>query len=297
MLKLESESLNTMPGLHMLKRFTKLLFLTSLLSSASLAAPQRIASGTVGTDEILLELLRGSENRIVAVSHFADNPRYSFIKEIPKSIKGRVGGNVENLLLLKPDLVFIASYTAANISEQLKAAKVKVHVQKSFGSFADVKKNIREVGVLVGKKEGADQMVLDMEKKIDTALKKQKPCAKRPTFLQYVASDFLPGRGTIIDDVGEIAGYHNVLRDIKWQGWTQISQEVLVQQNPDVILVSNADAPSLEGMVAKLRSLPSWQNMEAVKKGRVLLIPDRLLYTVSQHAAELVTFLIEKRPC
>ncbi|RZA24137.1 MAG: ABC transporter substrate-binding protein [Proteobacteria bacterium] len=280
----------------MLKSLVIFLFSLSF-SSVAVSAPDRIASGTVGTDEILLDLLKGEEGRIVAVSHFAEDSRYSFISSVPKSIKGRVGGNIENLLLLKPDLVFIASYTAASISEQLKAAKVKVHVQKSFGSFRDIKENIREVGTLIGKTKESNAMVSGMETKVSEALKKQAPCARKPSFLQYVASDFLPGKDTIIDDVGEIAGYHNILRDIDWKGWTQISQEILVQQKPDVIIASAADAPNKEEFLKKLRASAAWQKMDAVKQGNVLFVPDRLLYTVSQHATELVTFLIENRPC
>ncbi|RZA20639.1 MAG: ABC transporter substrate-binding protein [Proteobacteria bacterium] len=280
----------------MLKSLVIFLFCVTS-SSLAIAAPDRIASGTVGTDEILLELLKGEESRIVAVSHFAEDPRYSFISAVPKSIRGRVGGNIENLLLQKPDLVFIASYTAASIAEQLKAAKVKVHVQKSFGSFRDIKENIHEVGRLIGKTKESNALVSDMETKVSAALKKQTACARKPSFLQYVASDFLPGKGTIIDDVGEIAGYHNVLRDIDWQGWTQISQEILVQQKPDVILASAADAANKDEFLKKLREHAAWQKMDAVKEGRVIFVPDRLLYTVSQHATELVTFLIENRPC
>lgn len=281
----------------MLKSFIKFAFCGLLIATEAGALPQRIASGTVGTDEILLNLLKGEESRLIAVSLFADNPRYSFLTEIPKTVKARVGDNIENLLLLKPDLVFIASYTASRISDQLKSAKVNVHVQRSFGSFGDIKANIREVGLKVGKGKEAEALVLGMDKKVEEALKKQKTCPRKPRFLQYVASDFLPGRGTIIDDVGEIAGYHNALRDINWQGWTPISQEVLAQQTPDVIIASAADASSKEALLEKLRTSPAWKNLNAVKKAQIVLVPDRLLYTVSHHAAELVTFLIENRPC
>lgn len=281
----------------MLKRIANVGLICAFLSSPAYALPQRIASGTVGTDEILLELLKGEESRLVAVSLFADDARYSFLTSIPKTVKARVGDNVENLLLLKPDLVFIASYTASTISEQLKAAKVKVHVQKSFGAYKDIQNNIREIGELVGKTREAQALVRAMDEKVEAARKKQETCKTKPTFLQYVSNDFVPGRGTIIDDVGEIAGYHNVLRDIGWKGWTQISQEVLVQQNPDVILASESDAPNKKILLDKLRTSPAWQKLTAVKDGKIIMIPERLLYTVSQHTADLLSYLISVRPC
>lgn len=286
-----------MSGLRMLRWFFKSLIVIGFLAGSAEALPQRIASGTVGTDEILLELLKGEESRLIAVSLFADDPRYSFIKAVPKTVKARVGDSIENLLLLRPDLVFIASYTAATISEQLKAAKVKVVVQKTFGSYKDIQNNILEIGSLVGKTSAAKGLVKAMDEKVSAIEKKAPKCAKKPTFLQFVSNDFVPGRETIIDDVGERAGYHNVLRDIDWKGWTQISQEVLVQQNPDVILASEADAPSREALLQRLRSLPAWQKLPAVKSGKIIIIPERLLYTVSHHTADLLSFLIQKRIC
>ncbi len=267
------------------------------LPAISLGFPQRIASGTVGSDEVLLELLKGEEHRLVAVSLFADNPKYSFIKQLPPHIKAKVGDNIENLLLLKPDLVFLASYTAANISAQLKAAKVNVHVQKSFGSYADVKNNIKEMGKLIGKDKAAEALIAEMDKTVEESRKKQKACSQKPSFLQYVANDFLPGKGTIIDDVGEIAGYHNILRDVSWEGWKAMSQEVLIQQNPDIILASSGEAKDAKRLVEILKSRPAWQKMSAVREERVLIVPDRLLYTVGQHTANLVAFLMENRPC
>ncbi len=284
----------------MWKKYGQIFTLCSWLFSAEVFAfPKKIASGTVGTDEVLLEILKGEEERIVALSKLADDPRYSFITQIPKSVKARVGDNVENVLLLKPDIVFLASYTGALISEQLKAAGIKVHVQKSFDSFDDVKANIQEVGNLVGKPKEALALVKGMEAKIARAKKEQKTCkkGKKPSFLQYVANDFLPGEGTIIDDVGHIAGYRNLLRDISWKGWAQISQEILIQQNPDVIIASENDAPTKEKMLEILRKSPTWKRMSAVREGRIILVPDRLLYTVSHHTADLVTFLITERPC
>jgi iron complex transport system substrate-binding protein len=246
---------------------------------------------------LLLALLKGEESRIVALSTFADNPKYSFITEIPKSVKARVGDNIESLLVLKPDLVIVASYTAAEITEQLKAAKVNVQVQKSFAGVKDIEDNIKEIGRLIGKDKEAQAMIANMEKTMDAAIGKQPKCKRRPTLLQYASSDILPGTETIIDDVAERAGYHNVLRDIAFKGWRPISGEILAQQKPDLIIASAADAASKEELIAKMKKSSGWQKLDAVQKGKVILIPDRLLYTVSYHVAELVAFLAEQLAC
>lgn len=281
------------------KRFLHIAAL-SLIFSAKLSAaasPQRIASGTVGTDETLLVLLKGEEQRLVALSTFADNPRYSFIQEIPKSVKARVGDNIESLLVVKPDLVILASYSSAEIQEQLKTAKVKVKVQKAFGGITDIETNIKELGTLVGKEKEAEILVASMEKTIADSRAKQPKCKKRPTVIQYASSYIIPGKGTIIDDVAERAGFHNALRDINFEGWSPISPEVLVQQKPDFIIASAADAPSKEALQKMLLQSSGWQKLDAVKKGRIILVPDRLLYTVSYHVGELLSFLAGELRC
>lgn len=281
------------------KRFLNIAAL-SLIFSANLSAaplPQRIASGTVGTDETLLELLKGEEQRIVALSTFADNPKYSFIQEIPKSVKARVGDNIESLLVLKPDLVILASYSSPEIIEQLKSAKVNVKVQKAFGGIQDIETNIKELGSFVGKEKEAEALVSSMEKKIGDALAKQPKCKKRPSLIQYATNYVIPGTETIIDDIAERAGFHNVLRDINFKGWSPISPEVLVQLKPDFIIASAADAPTKEGIQKLLLSSAGWQKLDAVKHARIILVPDRLLYTVSYHAAELAAFLAAELRC
>lgn len=281
------------------KRFLNIATL-SLLFSANLSAgamPQRIASGTVGTDETLLVLLKGEEQRLVALSTLADNPKYSFIQEIPKSVKARVGDNIESLLFVKPDLVVLASYSSADIIEQLKAAKVNVKVQKAFGGISDIETNIKELGALIGKEKEADILVDSMEKLIADALAKQPKCKKRPTVIQYASNYIVPGTDTIIDDIAERAGFHNVLRDINFKGWSPISAEVLVQLKPDFIIASAADASSKEALQKMLLQAAAWQKLDAVKNGRIILVPDRLLYTVSYHAAELLGFLATELRC
>ncbi len=283
----------------MFKCFAIATLLGHLISANLTAAnfPQRIASGTVGSDEILLTLLKGEEERLVAVSTFADDPRYSFITSLPPSVKARVGDGIESLLVLKPDLVIVAVYTAAAIQEQLKAAKVNVQVQKSFGAIKDIEANIVELGGLIGKDKEAAVLVASMESTIKDALAKQPKCKRRPTVLQYASSDILPGTATIIDDVAERAGFHNVLRDINFHGWSPISSEILVQQKPDYIIASAAEAPNKKALLEKLRHSAAWQKLEAVRSERIILVPGRLLYTVSHHAAELVALLAGEMSC
>ncbi len=274
-----------------------LWFLLVLANSVGFAAaPQRIASATVGTDEILFEILsrRQELHRLIAVSIFSDNKKYSHLDKIPSSIKGRVGDSVEALLALKPDLAIVASYNRQEISHQLNAAGVQVVLQENFRSLGDIQDNIRMIGRVTGTSKEADALVQEMQKELQ-ASKSASPCVGGdPTFIQYSSYDTVPGSGTIINDAAQHAGLQNLAARLKLSGWAPLSQEVLATLNPDFVVTSGEPAQKKEIQAQLLRS-PAWQKLKAVQAGRLIIIPDRQLYTVSHHVTKLVKTLAAAR--
>jgi iron complex transport system substrate-binding protein len=277
-----------------------MLILGLVLSAASgwAAPPQRIASATVGTDEILFEILsrRQELHRLVAVSIFSDNKNYSHLDKIPASIKGRVGDSVEALVALKPDLAILASYNRREIQHQLKRAGVQVIVQENFRSLADTQENIRLIGRMTGTEKEAESLVQELQKTL-AAARNRKPCPKGdPTFLQYSGYDTVPGADTIIHDAAAHAGFTNLAARLKLNGWAQLSQEVLATLDPDFV-VTAGDPAQRQEIHAQLLKSPAWQNLGAVKAGRLIVIPERELYSVSHHVTKLVKTLAAARHC
>jgi iron complex transport system substrate-binding protein len=260
------------------------------------AAPQRIASATVGTDEILFEILsrRHELHRLVAVSIFSENKKYSHLQNIPASIKGRVGDSVEALLALKPDLAIVASYNRQEISHQLKAAGVTVVTQENFRSLRDIQDNIRMIGRVTDTSKEAETLVQEMQKELQ-ASRSTKACAGGdPTFIQYSGYDTVPGADTIISDAAAHAGLQNLAARLKLSGWAPLSQEILATLNPDFIVISG-DPLQKKAVQAQLSRSPAWQKLKAVQAGRLIIVPERELYTVSHHVTKLVRTLAAAR--
>ncbi len=282
--------------------FLSLLFTLLIMSSTLLAGapklPQRIASGTVGTDEILYEILsrRHELNRLVAVSIFSENKRYSHIDKIPDSIKGRVSDSVEALVALKPDLAILASYNRAEISHQLKAAGIQVAIQENFRSISDIQDNIKLIGHLIGADKEAQDMIREMQTELD-ASKPKTVCKKgHPTFIQYSEYDTIPGADTIINDAADQAGFTNLARTMKLKGWAPLSQEVLATLDPDFIIIAGNPEQKTD-LHNRLKQSPAWQKLKAVKLGQLIIVPERQLYTVSHHVVKLVQSLAAVRSC
>lgn len=277
-----------------------LLLLSLLMFCPHLQAkgqPQRIASATVGTDEILFEILtrRNELSRLIAVSLFSENPAYSHLEKIPSSIKGRVGDSVEALLALKPDLAIVASYNRQEIAHQLKAAGIQVVTQENFRSLADIEANIRLIGKVTGTGKEAEALAQEMSRDL-ADLKPREACKRTPTFIQFSGYDTVPGTGTIINDAAAHAGYENLAARLKLQGWAPLSQEILATLDPDFVVIAG-DPKQQEALQKQLLKSPAWQKLKAVRAGRLIVIQERELYTVSHHVVKLVRTLAKARRC
>ena len=261
-------------------------FAPALKATVSVKKPQRIASGTVGTDEILWELLEGERERIVAVSMFSEDPRYSLLGPLPTTLKGRVGNSVESLLNLRPDLAILASYNKRELAPQLQAAGIPVLIQNKFHSIEAIQSNILTIGKAVGAEVKAQSLVEKMQQKL-AEWQAQRPHCRPPRAILYSAQGTFPGKDTSFTSALEAAGFQNLIANQGLKSWAPLSREVLLSLKPDFIVVSSSSEKEAK-LSAQIRNDPVWGQMQAVREGRLIFIPEALLSTVSHHILELV---------
>jgi iron complex transport system substrate-binding protein len=72
----------------------------------------------------------------------------------------------------------------------------------------------------------------------------------------------------------ELCGGTNIINDVSAQ-YPQISQEVLIDRNPDVIVAASMGA--MQRSVENLRAQPNWENLKAVRENRVFLLDSDLV--------------------
>ena len=152
-------------------------------SGASLVIPhkpQRIISQTLGTDEILLAIC--APQRLVALSILVDDTDYSNVTAQAHLVKARANADAEQILALDPDVIFVASYSKAELIELLQAARAPVFRFTHFDRLEDIKANIRTIGYAVGEDANADALVQHMEHHLAQILrlacpKTANPCA------------------------------------------------------------------------------------------------------------------------
>ncbi len=166
--------------------------------------PNRIASTTLGTDEILLELVDPS--RLVTLSSIADDARYSSISERAPAVAGRVDRGVESILSHTPDLVLVATYTATETVDILLRAGLPTFRLGAFTSLSDIEQNIHTLARLVGRIERGQALVARMRHRLETVESALPPLSTRPKALFLTRGLSTAGSNTTVDEILRRAG-------------------------------------------------------------------------------------------
>ncbi len=230
--------------------------------------PCRIISLAPSLTEILYAL--GAGDAVVGVTDYATYPPEV---EAKPSVGGGINPNLEVIVALKPDLIFVsADANRWGTLSQLERIHIPVFGVKPIG-VGGVFESIQKVGEVVGRRQQAETLMAEMRRRMATVSKKVKGLARpQVLFVIWIDPLIVAGRGTVIDGLIDVAGGANVVRTPEFSRYSL--EQVLVDE-PDVIVLA------LDGGVPKdrevLRRLPGWREMRAVQKGAVEVIDANLI--------------------
>jgi iron complex transport system substrate-binding protein len=103
--------------------------------------PLRIVSQTLGSDEVLFGVCAG--DRLVGVSPAALDERYSNVADRVQFRRLPSIKSTEQVVQLRPDIVFVASYSSAEQIELLRAAGITVFRLANFDRIEGIMSNVR----------------------------------------------------------------------------------------------------------------------------------------------------------
>ena len=260
-------------------------------SHTLIAPPQRVASTVLAADEILTELIPTS--RLIAVTHLVDEVGISNVTNFyPPHIK-RIRAEIESILALQPDLVIVASYTEAVTIRLLLASDIPVLRLQAQQTFAGLKENITLLGKVLNANKQAQQLNQSIDKRLDNI---QHNLKNAPSFttLYFGPGGASAGLDTIMDASINLIGSHNLLQDVNLKGYNNISVELAIGLQPEVIIVSASYGENENQWQRKLLNDPLWQQVPAVKNQRVYSIPAAWLSSASQYRVNGVEALAAK---
>ncbi|MCL6743005.1 ABC transporter substrate-binding protein [Kosakonia sp. R1.Fl] len=198
--------------------------------------------------------------------------------------------NIESLLALHPQVVFIANYAPADMIQQIQQAGIPVvavslrddaegEKNKMNPTMADeekaynegLKQGIRLIGEVVDRKQQAEALInytFSARAKFNAPVTN---IAEADKVRVYMANPDLNtyGSGKYTGLMMEHAGAKNVAADTI-KGARQVSLEQVIQWNPQVIFVQDR----YPEVVKAIENDPGWKNIDAVKNHRVWLMPE-----------------------
>lgn len=187
--------------------------------------------------------------------------------------------SAEPIIAQNPTLVLAAQDTnPKDALEKIKAADIEVVEIGGEATVDAAQSRIKKVAGLLGREQQADELIASMDAQIAQAAEKSAACDKpaRAMFIYARGPNtvMVAGKGTAVTSLIELAGGKSVHGDI--EDFKPMSAEVLVDANPDVILMTDGGLQSLGG-IDGVKRLKGLGDTEAVKHGRVLTYDDAVL--------------------
>jgi len=182
--------------------------------------------------------------------------------------------DAEYIVNLMPDVLFVTGMVRQGGTDDpmtpIAAAGITVIYMPMSASIAEIMEDIRFVAAVMGADAVGEAIVADMQAAIDAIA----AIAATITTTRTVYFEISPapwmfsfGYGTFLNELIEITGATNIFAD--QHDWIGVSEEYLLERNPDVILTST---DWLDDPIGEILGRPGFDAITAVADGRVHFI-------------------------
>jgi iron complex transport system substrate-binding protein len=245
--------------------------------------PERIVSLGPTPTEMLFAI--GAGPQVIAV-----DDQSNFPAGVPTSDLSGFKPNAEAVAAKNPDLV-VLSDDLNKIVEQLTALKIPAFVTPSAKSLDETYAQIGQLGTLTGHPDEAAALTGRMQADIDKIVQ---GVPKRATPLTYYyeldPTLFSVTSKTFVGSIFAELGLQNVADaadpDGSKGGYPQLSQEALVQADPDMIFLADTKCCAQSATTVKART--GWAQISAVKTGQIVALDDDIASRWGPRVVDLV---------
>lgn len=230
-------------------------------------APERVVALTAAEVEILYAI--GAQEALVGRGAYCDYPAEAL--RLPQVDSG-AQTNIEQILALEPDAVLLSTMSqTVEQNQALEAAGVCVVVSNA-NDIEGVYALIRQTGALMDRQKAAEAVVVQMQARFD-ALSGAAQGAQKSVYFEVSPLAYglwTAGSGTFMDEIAQICGLRNAFGDV--EGWAEISQEQVLERNPDYIVTVAMDAGDGPTPVEEICARAGWESLTAVRDGGVFAL-------------------------
>ncbi len=228
--------------------------------------------------EVLVEL--GFGDKIIAIDKNSHD-RAGLPEEIPQI--DMMAPDVEQLIALKPDLIFASTITMSGGSDplvQLKDVGISIAYIPSANSIEQIYNDLMFISKVLKVEEKGQALVDNMKEKI-SEIKNigDSITTKKSVYFEISAAPYLYsfGKGVFLNEMIELIGATNVLGNE--QSWISVSEEAVIAANPDVIITN---VNYIENPIDEIKSRAGWENINAIKNNEVYYV-DNMASSLPNH--------------
>ena len=263
---------------------TKLIFLALLVSMCSNQAQEndeiKIISLSTTHTEIIQSL--GAENTLVGVDAFSE-------VDSPVEVIDAYTVTAEELVPLNPDVVIIA-FDFNGIVEGLEAQEINYVLLPPARNLDDVYAQITNIGEIVNKKSEASSTIRDMKLEINRIINNSNYQDITVYHeIGYSYGIYSVNSESLIGEIYNLLGVTNIANseeDPYGSGYPALSEEMVIESNPDFIVVGHSDYLNKD-----LSIRDGWSDISAVQNSRVFFLDDTLASNWGTTTLQLVEVL------
>ena len=255
--------------------------------------PDRIISIAPSVTPILFEI--GVGDKVVGLTDYDDAP-YDFSAWFAAGNMTSVGGystpNLETIISLQPDIIFSTDINDVMISNMRDLGLNVIVIGPS--SIDEIYQTIKLIGKATGAENNADVLVNRLTNQINNVVATINAAniVEKPTVYYEIwcssAGYMTIGSNAWLADVIDKAGGVNLFNQVT-QAYPTTSSEVIITNNPDVILLpTNMGEVTSYGSVDEVKARPGWNTINAVKTNRIYVLDETLLTQPGLRVAEQV---------
>lgn len=247
----------------------KLLLFTLLISMCSSSAQEseeiKIISLSTTHTEIIQSL--EAEDTLIAVDAFSD-------VDFPIQRIDAYTVTAEELAPLNPDIVIIA-FDFNGITEGLEIREIDYLLLPPAKNFEDVYSQISTIGNLVNKQSEASAKIGEMKSEINQILNNTNyENISVYHEIGYSYGIYSVNEESLIGEIYNALGVSNIAnskQDPYGSGYPSLTEETVIQSNPDYIVVGHSDYLNKDLSIRE-----GWGGVNAVKNSNVFFLDDTL---------------------
>ena len=237
--------------------------------------PERIIAYDSGIVEILFPIGEGA--RIAGTHDFVTYPPET--ADIPK-VGSAFSINTEKIVELEPDLIY--TFFPGSLPD-LENLGIKVLYQEQPNDVDEISERIRMWGRLTDNVAGAEKVAKDFEARVKALVDRLASLEEGPRVFHDLSSFFTAGHDTLVGRIYTLLKAQNIAHDIS--GFPQLSQEVIVERDPQVVIVTFPDTLQV------YKDNPALQNISAVRDGRVHAVEGDLISVAGPRTVDGIELL------